>query len=282
MKKKHLTKEKYILIAAILLVMLLLLFIRMPAETVKIDYVNYEKKIDFKGIYLAQEFILHHGDVSKSELIFKNGEKVAKGVLVTDSIRSKESGIIVDYLDGYENNFSLEKLNDINEKTIDQVIEKQKELPGIKVLNNSEWYLYSMVDKVKDFKRGQMYDIQLDKKYYSIEIGKVISNSDNTFLLMKLRSDLSTTNLQRGLKGVIIKSRNKGFIVPKKAIIESDGSQGVLVSNSDYAEFRKVKIVHEDNDIYVVIPDDTSKRKLQQYDNVIINPRNIKEGTRVK
>lgn len=282
MEKKKLTKNRYIFIAAIILVVILLIFIRMPAKMVKVDYTNYENKIEFKGIYLAQEFILHQGDVSKSELLFKNGEKVAKGVLVTDTIHSKESGIIIDYLDGYENNFSLEKINDINEKSIDQVIEKQKKLSGIKVLNNSEWFIFAYVGKVKDFKRGQMYDIQLNKKYYSIEISKVINKSDNIFLLMKLRSDLSTTNLQRGLKGFIIKSSNKGFILPKSAIIEKDGSQGVFVNYNDYAEFRKVKIVHENDEIYVVIPDTSTKRKLQQYDNVITNPRNIKEGTRLK
>jgi hypothetical protein len=282
MKKLKLTKKKYIFITVVAIIFILLTFIRMPVKTIKVDYESFEDKVEFKGIYLAQEFVLYQGIVNESKLLRKNGEKVAKGVLVTDSIRSSESGMIINHLDNFENKFSLDNIDNINEKEIEQVIEKQKQLPGIKVLNNSDWYIYALVGKTEGFKKGQSYKAMLGNRYYSVDISKVVNKSDNIFLLMKLKNDLNTTNLQRGLTGFIIKSRNKGFVLPKSAIVVYNGNQGVFVKNNDYAEFRKIKIMHENNDVFWVEPDTSSKKRLQQYDQVISKPNNIEEGTKVK
>jgi hypothetical protein len=280
--KGKLTKGKLVVLSIIASAIIIPLFFNMPVKTVKVEYDKYEEKVEFRGIHFAHEYILYEGDTESIKTKYKDGERVSKGAFVSNNIKSKESGILVKNLDGYENKYNLENIKDVNLKEIDNIIGRKNILQGLKILNNSEWYIYAFAEQGDFLKRGKALEIMLDGKYYSAEVIKVYINADNKYAVLKLKSDIKTINLHRGLTGYIIKSRYNGIALPKSAIIEYKGAKGVFIKYSGYVEFRKLEILYENDDVVIVNPDKSSRRKLQQHDDVILKPENLVVGSKIK
>ena len=282
MKKKGLTKEKITALFAIITALVLILFIRTPVKTLKVDYDTYEDKTEFKGIYFAQEFVLYTGDVKGIVFKYKDGERIPRGGSISNNISAPESGILIKHLDGYENKYSLDNVSNINENDISKIIEDNSKLQGLKLLNNSEWYIYAFVGQADYFKKGRHFVIEIDGNYYDTEVKQVLKNDNGNYLILKLKDDLNTINLHRGLSGNIIKSIYYGINIPKSALTEYKGSSGVFINFNGYAEFRKIKVLFEGADTVIVVPEKSSRKQLQQYDDVIVKPQGIEEGTRIK
>jgi hypothetical protein len=279
---KSIRKDRLIVIIAVLCALILLSFIKMPVKTKLIEYETYEEKIEFKGIYFTQEQVLYTGNVKHLKIKYRDGERVAKGAQIAENIYSKEAGVIVKRLDGYENKIDLNNVKNISISEINKQFNNNHKTTGIKVINNSEWFIYGYVGQDEYFKKGMVREINIGNDYYSAEIIDTIKKKDGNYLLMRLKSDLNIINLHRTLSGYIIKSRYNGLIVPSNSIVEYSGAEGVFIKYNDYAEFRKVDVLYKNDEIAVVVPKPTAKRKLQQYDYVIIKPKGIVEGAKIK
>jgi hypothetical protein len=277
-------KKKGIGIAAFLLLLIIIAvtYFALPSvKTIKAISTEYINKVDFNGLYFAQEYVDYQGDIVKDKLLVKEGDRIQKGVKIYDNIYSSEAGILSTYLDNYENKFNKGNIFNTGISDIKKISEDTK--PGIKIINNSEWYIYIAIDKDIKLKEYRSYEIVFNNQSYPGDIIQGEEKNDANYYLFRVKNDLDIINLHRNINGYIIKSRFNGIVVPYKALTSKDGKSGVLIKVNGYAEFRKAELLFEDKnkDIAVIIPE-TTGRKLYQYDDIISNPDGMLDGVKIR
>ena len=204
------------------------------------------------------------------------------------------SGVLCSTLDGCEDYFSIEKINDITPKYLkgcpkpdnnSQDKETTKDTPCLKLINNYEWYFAANVDEkwVSDIKPGaeislrfpNISDEKIDGIVYSIsepngKVATIIIQSDSTF---------SGMYTQRELKAEIIRRTYRGFKVSKDAIhVSKDGEYFVYINSEGIVKRREVDILYSDSYYAIVAENNSKSNYLLLYDEVIVSGNNIKEG----
>lgn len=283
MNKNLKNKKPIILFLLLLLAFIFFILFYKPVKTVKIALQKCEIKVPFKGFYFTDEKVIYNGSINEKDLKYKNGELVPKNTKINASITAIEAGMLCTKVDGYEGRYNLDNINKVTVKEIEDIILNKNKSAGIKIVNSSEWYICVNISKEEAsyFKKGMIRDINIEGEYYNAELIKTFSNSDNKFILIKVKKDLDITILNRGFNGYVIKYVCDGFIVPKNAIIEYNGIKGVFVKRNGYAQFKKVNILSFDKDSAVIIAD-SKGIKLKEYDEVILNPKGIENGKKVR
>lgn len=243
----------------------------------------YEEKYEFKGTYLFDESVVYEGAVDESYLYAENGQKVSNGCEIARGITCNKAGMMYIGLDGYEGRFTTENIDDITLKDIEKIIHVNELKEGIKIIDNSKWYIYMNLDEkmVGDLESGSYKKLVIQDKYYTVLIKKLYEKEDGIFALVQFESDPDITNLRRGVTGYIIKSSYKGIIIPSTAICQSGDKEGVYINFNGYTAFRKAQVIYKGKDVAVVAEEEGSGR-LSQYDSVVKNPEGIKSGMRIK
>jgi putative membrane fusion protein len=243
----------------------------------------YEDKYEFKGIYLFDESVTYEGAVDKTYLYAENGQKVSNGSEIARGITSNKAGMMYIGLDGYEGKFTKDNIDEITLKDIKNIVGVKELKDGIKIIDNSSWYIYMLLDEdlADSIKSGLNKEMIIKDKYYPILIEKLYEREDGTFALIRVESDPDITDLRRGVTGYIIKSSYKGIIVPASAICQSEDKDGVYINYNGYTAFRKIQVLYKGEDVAVVAAEEGSG-KLSQYDSVVKNPAGIKSGIRIK
>ncbi|TDT61839.1 HlyD family efflux transporter periplasmic adaptor subunit [Fonticella tunisiensis] len=283
MNKLKNSRKTTISFLIVFMVLILIISINSGVKTVDAMYGTFEDKVEFKGMYFVQEYVLREGDTKGIKFKFKNGEKISKGVEIAEGIYSTEAGILTFKLDGFENKYDLKSIKNVDVRDIEKLIKEKPQISGIKIINNSEWYIcaYISPENIDSFRKGMTKEILINNIYYTADIVDKFNNSSGDFLVMKIKNDLDVVNLHRGFSGYIIKSKNNGIIVPLSALSEYNGEKGVFIEVNGYAYFRPVKVLSTINDKAVVVSADSSKKELKEYDKIITNPSRIRNGTKV-
>jgi hypothetical protein len=271
----------FLSVLIIFIIVLISILVKPSFKTVQAIRSDYESKVTFEGIYFAEESVVYSNEVILSQLKVKDGTKVPKGMNIYNGINAPEAGILCTHIDGYENNYDINNIMNVNSDIIKKVNQNNELKPGIKIIDNSVWYVYAMVDKNTDFKMGRVYDLCINNNYYPGKMINMKKDPKFNLLLFKVENDLNTLNLHRGINGYIIETRYNGIVVPIKAVVTLNDVKGVFIKTHGYAEFRKVNITYEGNDIAIILPLERGKI-LQNYDNIICAPGAIKGGTKIR
>jgi hypothetical protein len=271
----------FLSVLIIFIIVLISILVKPSFKTVQAVRSDYESKVSFEGIYFAEESVVYSNEVVPSQLKVKDGTKVPKGMNIYNGINAPEAGILCTHIDGYENNYDINNIMNINGENIKKVNRNNELKPGIKIIDNSVWYVYAMVDKNANFKNGRVYDLCINSNYYPGKMVKEKKDPKYNLLLFRIENDLNTLNLHRGINGYIIETRYNGIVVPIKAVVTINNDKGVFIKTHGYAEFRKVNLTYEGNDVAIILPLEKGK-KLQDYDNIICEPGAIKVGAKIR
>lgn len=213
------------------------------------------------------------------------------------SVYAPISGVLCSDLDGCEEYFNIEKINDITPKYLkncpkreDDTSDKEtvKDTPCLKLINNYEWYFAANVDEkwLSDVKQGaeisirftNISDEKLDGIVYSISqpengVATIIIQSNNTF---------SGMYTQRELTAEIVRKTYRGFKVSKEAIhVSKDGEYFVYVNSEGIVKRREIDILYSDSYYAIVAENNKKSNYLLLYDEVIVSGNNIKEGASI-
>lgn len=276
---------KFSVPAALAVIAVVVIFsIKMQIKTIEVHYGPVEDRIEFSGIYFVEESVVYTGKTDKIKLNFKNGTKLSKGAIIGGDMAAPEAGILVVGLDGYENKYNITNIKDINSKDIQKLIDKRPKLPGIKILNNSQWFLCLSIPKEYEemLRKGNEKEIRIGEKYYITQVADKFKNDSGYFVVLKMKDDLDVNNLLRGITGYIIKARVNGISLPTTSIAQVGETKGVFVEENGYAYFKKVKIVADNKDSVIVTSDVSSNSGLKEYDKVIVNCSGIKNGDKIR
>lgn len=220
---------------------------------------------------------------------------------------SENTGIISYELDGLEEIYSTNKINDYNLKdfrTIEinkiDLLEKkvvQYDEPIYKIIDNFTWYAMTEVDtkEVDKLKEGKIIYVRIndDEKKIISRIVKLTKEKDKCLIILKFTDYLHEYYKERYININLIKNTYEGLAVPNKSIVKKDGIEGVYIKDiSGIVKFRPIKILISTDEHTIVSTGEGNFGQieltvngrnqkfntLQMFDEVFVNGSKVKEG----
>lgn len=158
------------------------------------------------------------------------------------------------------------------------------------VVNNHKWYIACEVDEndIRNIERGRPITIHIGDEMILGSLYDFHKGEDEKFLgIFEVENENFDFTKQRKHKFNLEYNSVSGIIVPKKSVVENEGVLGVFTINqvgtAHFKELKDIKGEDENNYIISFDPDSSTRQEnINLYDEVIIAPRNIKSGQRVR
>ncbi|MGE5629646.1 MAG: HlyD family efflux transporter periplasmic adaptor subunit [Caulobacteraceae bacterium] len=268
---------------------------------------NYEKLDTVKANLVADQYkkSLIYGSDSFSgknleQLVKEKNalEKIYKNNI--DDIYAQNSGIVSFNVDGYEQvlnpahlkEFKLKDIKElINSADISRQSNKKTVSSGIKIVDNYEWYICSIIDKnnIEGIKPGKKIKLRFGDFDNTVVNGEVYDISEPTgdecLVTVKISEYIKDFYKQRVAKVEIIKDIYEGFVVSSKSIVVKDNIRGVYVVKSGLVKFVPVAVMTPIGDkelVRNVNKEDAGFKPgtdmLKIFDEVITTTKRVKEN----
>lgn len=230
-----------------------------------------------------------------------NQKKELESKLASNNIylRSAQSGVVSYYYDGFEDKFSFDNIKKITVDDINSTSNNVKEINGnfVKkedligyVVDNRYYYLATEIEKsdIESIRRDVKLSVISGDITFNAYFYDFYKDTNGKFVgLFKVESEDYDFLKRRKDNVKIIYSYAKGIIIPNDSIIESNGKKGVyVVDEVGVAKFSKIGDILLSDDKNTIVrfsyDDFEEPSKMQLYDEIILSPKNIKDGQKVR
>lgn len=209
------------------------------------------------------------------------------------TVYAKKTGYFSTLLDGFETVYTIDKLDSLNIKSFDELINSSKQeytASAIgKIITDYDWYtlLEVTVQEAESFQIGKEYRVgylySSGEKLNAILEKKVTqTDSDRAILVLRVEEVPADFDYTRKQTVQIVKSSVRGVTFPKTALRIIDGVQGVYVVTGNMVEFRKVEIIETTDAQYLSAlktrADDPKNEYLTKHDRVITEGKDLYVG----
>ncbi|MEW8972747.1 MAG: HlyD family efflux transporter periplasmic adaptor subunit [Tissierellaceae bacterium] len=208
------------------------------------------------------------------------------------------AGLLSFNIDGYENLYIPKEFENYTYENLDipkEVKKKEEGEPkGFKLINNFQWFLAIKIDnpkEIKEYEVGNLINVEMKDgdKEITGRIIEINRSNNKMVIIVKFTTHLEEYYNLRFPKVKIIMSKNRGFKIPTKTLVENEGQKGVYIKEfSGIVKFRPVSIIESMEDYtfvnmgdggYIELKkDEKPVRTISLYDEIFLNPSNIKEG----
>ncbi|CEN24549.1 secretion protein [[Clostridium] sordellii] len=212
----------------------------------------------------------------------------------TEVFKSKNSGVVSYQLDGNEEKFNFDNINQIKIKDIEGTknnykdISKEKKLdkgePIARIINNLKQFVAISCneEEIKKFKIGQKIILSSDIEKINSKVYDIYKEGKQYIVILEISEQNVEIYDTRIKEFDIIYKSIEGLKVPKKAVVNSDGKKGVyVVSETGDAKFVELKGTLYESEEYIVIDhyknDINGVNTIKIYDEIILNPK-LKKG----
>ena len=245
--------------------------------------------------------------ISRSLDSLNNQRKEILNQISSNSINyfSGEAGIVSFNIDGYEEIYPFNNMEDYSYSDFKPMSNKQMVVennnninadePIFKIMDNFEWYMIIKVENLKDissYKKGDSILLTVNKVEGELKgyIMNIKEENNNGIILCKFNSNFHNYYDKRIVGVNIIKFKRDGFKIPSKSIIKKDNIKGIYIKEiSGIIKFKPIEIIKEDDDFtYISSGDKNGKIKVKInddlvktvtiFDEILLNTANIKEG----
>lgn len=213
-------------------------------------------------------------------------------------ILAEQPGVYTSKIDGLEDTLSMDKIGSVTPGYLDGIPKQKSSAPGyveagqplFKIVDNYGWYYVAAIPEkeAKDLKIGQSVRLRFfDLSDYTIyatvknisqpEGGKVaVSMYTNRYVESIYSSNIVSADL--------VVSAYEGIKLPVKCLRVKDNQTGVYVVRLGVARFVPVTDLGRDEDWVIVraVTDTAVEYKLQIYDEVIVDYKDIEDGKVVR
>ena len=225
----------------------------------------------------------------------------------TMSVDAPASGCFSGDVDGYENVLTMEALENMTVESFSAIApEAVSDLAVGKLIAGSTWYYVTTVptSQLEGVRIGKKVPVSFSSDFYDDLTMKVerIGADENGSSLLVLSCDryMQDATLLRQQSADIVFSSYKGLRVPKEAVRvltmadiqqeeakpgESLSSQkyvGVFVLEGSTAVWKRIEILYDNGESYVVTLDKTSTDNLWPGDEIIVGAKNLYDGKVVR
>ena len=211
------------------------------------------------------------------------------------TVVSSESGYFYSYVDGFEEQFNADILNNLTVDRFFEIINEVQNSTTVdcvgKVVTNFEWYTLCITSKEESvfYNSGDYYD--LTYPYSSgmtikSKLSYKITQADRDEVILVFTTDKVPDgfNFLRRQKAEVKHSEYSGLKIPKDALRIVDGYEGVWVLSGNVINFKRCEKIYETDGYYLVDTDDKLEeedvkyRYLQIYDSVITGGKDLYDG----
>lgn len=259
---------------------------------------NKDSKIDLENILkfvrdkdFARTFEILSSEQSKIAFGKKySSDKLFRYSLINDTINtgkivSKNSGVVLNKIDGLENVYDFSVIESIDEKDFNfDSSNSISSIDGIKIVDNLKYYLCIRV------KKGTLEDIDVEKKIKvnigdSVAIGiikRVKTGEEYDLIVAEFSSAFNEISDKRFIDLNVIKTVYSSYELPITALISQDDEYYVLTVDSFNNITRvKVKVNYIDkvnSKVYI----DSKNGSVGIFSNILKDASKFKEGVILK
>lgn len=228
-------------------------------------------KIDFND-FINDVYDSNLGNIELSTHYSEEEIEYAKKVLEKNMIYTYDSLYIKENLDGYESLLSFDDDLDFSQ---DLYTRAKSELSGFKLVDNRTFYLKTEIPLKETYEDDidKFYNLVVDGVELTGKLIKVSNSSLKTNLVFKLTSNFEELMDLRYVDVSIINSRVESVKLPKDAIFEKKGYEGIYIANKEGTiTFRPVEVLSTVGE-YVYVRKDGKELtySLDLYDDIIID-----------
>ncbi len=182
-----------------------------------------------------------------------------------NTMLAREGGVVSFYLDGYENDLTLEKMPEFTIEKMRKVLLGEKlsetglrdEVNVARIVNQNNWSLIVLADDGKwNPVNGQTYSFQMvgfEDLLYTGTVKSVQKMGDSVMAQLDITDPIGPLMYQRSGKAAI-GANLSGLRVPTKAIIKQNGQTGVLLYDVPGGTFIPVEVLSEDKNETLIMP----------------------------
>ena len=214
-----------------------------------------------------------------------------------NSINLPTSGIVSYNYDGYEDIFTIENMENISTKDIENTKNNYK---NINIQNEyikesdviariiASNYSYIVIAVEQDiFEENQNVEIVLDKNNIQGYVEKIYENNGNNVIIFKISNQNVEIYDTRATEFDIIYKQIEGLKIPKQSVAEFNDKKGVYVLNQetknvDFVELKS--ILYEDDDFIFIDYYKNQKEGIKTvdiYDEIISKPNIINKNIKI-
>lgn len=195
------------------------------------------------------------------------------------SIKAPRAGYFSGTTDGYESVLTPESILSLSVSEFSRLQPAAKQAGAVgKILSGDTWYYLTVLpaDTLKNLKIGSTVTVGFAQDA-SANIPMTlshISQEEDGKVVAALRADryLQDMTLMRQQNADIIFKTHTGLRVPKQAVrVTEDGSVGVFVLDGATANWKRVSILHDNGETYLVELDKSSTENLWPGDEIILS-----------
>lgn len=182
-----------------------------------------------------------------------------------NTLSTRNEGIVSFYLDGYENDLTVENLPDITIDRMKKVLAGEalsetsvrSEQNVARIVNQNRWYVFVMSEDGKwNPVNGQTYYFQVqgfEDLRYSGTVKSVQKTGSTVMAQLEVTDPIGPLMYQRSGKAAI-GANLTGLSVRTKAIVKQNGQTGVLKFDVPGGTFIPVEILSENGDYSLIMP----------------------------
>ena len=208
------------------------------------------------------------------------------------------SGVVSNKYDGYEDIYTLDKLENLTADDIEDVennykkidIENTfiKESEVISRIIKSDYSYIAIVAENGIFEQNQKVEIVFDSEHVQAIVEKIYINEDNNVVIFKISNQNVEIYDTRVKEFDIIYKQIDGLKVPKQSIEEVNNQKGVYVLNQETkkVDFIELKTIQYENDEFIFIDYYKNQKEgiktIDIYDEIILKPNSISKNIKIK
>ena len=208
------------------------------------------------------------------------------------SLESPRSGFFTSHVDGYEKVFDVDELDMLTPSTFRNMLRRNfrtNDRQVGRVVNSFKWYFVSNLrtDTASRLRQNSTISLRFDAmgdETVQAHVDYISQPEDGEVTVVLSSTDhmKELVNLRRQSASVILNTY-EGLKVPKDAVrVDADGNLGVYVITGMYSEFKKINVLYETEDYFIVDTDPTTTRSLLVYDFIIVSGKGLSNGKVIK
>lgn len=207
----------------------------------------------------------------------------------TMTVIAEHSGYFSGTVDGFERVLTTDRLHKLTVETLSGL--KAGEVPSRavgKLISGDVWYYVTVVpaDQTAGVITGQRIPVTFANQFYEtlqMKVERIGEEEDGQrVLVLSYDRYMQYATLLRQQSADVVFTSYSGLRVPKEAIRVQEQQAGVYVVESNAAVWKRVNILHDNGESYVVELDKSSTHNLWPGDEIIVGARNLYDGKVVR
>lgn len=207
-------------------------------------------------------------------------------------ITTQKAGIVSYKIDGFENVLTKDVLPRLtSEKLTDLKIGLGEVSPttngNFKIIDNFECFIAVIMnsEKAKTMNVDDRLNLrfpQIDNELIPASIEYIYNeNKSHTIICFRITKDIEKLISYRKINFDVVWENYSGLKIPESALIKDGENYKIQTVEGDYTLYKPIKLVGKNKDFAIVESLDDEKTPVNIYDEVVIKPTNISEGTQV-